>query len=89
MVTVTAQNNDTKDYIIKVKKETEAETEKRLAEEGAGGGIGFDVYTEDGQVYLQNQYRFRIVVVDEAKKYRQAIRKRLCFYTELMLRLIQ
>lgn len=68
MVTVTAQNNDTKDYIIKVKKETEAETEKRLAEEGAGGGIGFDVYTEDGQVYLQNQYRFRIVDVDESEK---------------------
>lgn len=68
MVTVTAQNNDTKDYIIKVKKETEAETEKRLAEEGAGGGIGFDVYTEDGQVYIQNQYRFRIVDVDESEK---------------------
>ena len=68
MVTVTAQNNDTKDYIIKVKKETEAETEKRLAEEGAGGGIGFDVYTEDGEVYIQNQYRFRIVDVDESEK---------------------
>lgn len=68
MITVTAQNNDTKDYIIKVKKETEAETEKRLASEGAGGGIGFDVYTEDGEVYLQNQYRFRIVDVDESEK---------------------
>ncbi len=68
MVTVTAQNDETRDYIIKVKKETEAETEKRLAAEGANQGIGFDVYVEDGAVYLQNQYRFRIVDVDESTK---------------------
>lgn len=69
-VTVTAPNGDKKKYNINVKKETEQETNQRLIAEGIknGSGIDFDVYNENGAVYIQNQYKFQIVDVDESTK---------------------
>lgn len=75
MVTVTAQNGDAKDYIIKVKKETEAETRERLAKEGNDGGIGFEILTENGAVVIQNKYRYKIVNVDDSEKIPAGYRK--------------
>lgn len=69
-VNVTAPNGDKKKYTINVKKETEQETRQRLIAEGLknGSGMDFNVYNENGTVYIQNQYKFQIIDVDESDK---------------------
>lgn len=69
-ITVTAQNGDAKKYVLTVKKESQQETNERLIAEGvkSASGIDFNVYNEDSSVYIQNQYKFQIVDVDESTK---------------------
>lgn len=76
-VTVTAPNGEKKKYVINVKKETEQETQQRLIAEGikSGSGIDFDVYNDNGSVYIQNQYKFQIIDVDESTKIPTGYRK--------------
>ncbi len=76
-VNVTAQNGEKNKYVINVKKETEQETQQRLIAEGIknGSGIDFDVYNDNGSVYIQNQYKFQIVDVDESTKVPTGYRK--------------
>lgn len=69
-VNVTAQNGDKREYIFKVKRETSEQYKNRLREEAdANNGIHFEVTKDDeGYIYLQNQYRFQIMDVDESTK---------------------
>lgn len=67
-VAVTAQNGDVREYVLNVKRETTEEMSARLKRENdAKNGITFEVSKDDqGYVYLQNQYRYEIVDVDES-----------------------
>lgn len=67
-VAVTAQNGDVREYVLNVKRETTEEMSARLKKENdAKNGITFEVSKDDqGYVYLQNQYRYEIVDVDES-----------------------
>lgn len=66
-VIVTAENGSVKEYVIKVNRETYAETEERLKKEsGDNEGITFAVKSEDGKVLLQNSYDFEIVDVEQS-----------------------
>lgn len=67
-VAVTAQNGDVREYVLNVKRETSEEMSARLKRENdAKNGITFEVSRDDqGYVYVQNQYRYEIVDVDES-----------------------
>ena len=67
-VAVTAQNGDVREYVLNVKRETTEEMSARLKRENdAKNGITFEVSKDDqGYVYVQNQYRYEIVDVDES-----------------------
>ena len=67
-VAVTAENGDVREYVLNVKRETSEEMSARLKRENdAKNGITFEVSKDDqGYVYLQNQYRYEIVDVDES-----------------------
>lgn len=67
-VAVTAQNGDVREYVLNVKRETTEEMSARLKRENdAKNGITFEVSKDDqGYVYLQNQYKYEIVDVDES-----------------------
>lgn len=66
-VVVKAPNKDIKKYVIKVTHETIAETAEREAKENGEtiGAIAFEVLNKNGKVYIQNQYRFQIVDVED------------------------
>lgn len=66
-VIVTAPNGDVRNYNIKVKRETKEETKlRRIAENPESDGIAFSVMEEDGEVYLRNNYEYRIVDVEDS-----------------------
>lgn len=65
-IIVTAPDKSTKEYKLKVRKETYAETEERLkSEAGDSAGTELLVTNENGVVTLRNSYEYEIVDVDE------------------------
>lgn len=69
VVTVKAPNKDEKKYTINVKRETVAETAARETETNGNsdGGVQFEVFNENGNVFVQNQYKLQIVNVEDSK----------------------
>ena len=65
-VIVTAENGDAREYLIKVKRQSKDDTDKKTEDFVGKSGIGFSVYTQNGSVYMQNDYKFRIVDVEES-----------------------
>lgn len=67
-VVVTAPNKDVRTYSVKVYRETAEETKKRkMTEKSMTGDIGFEVVEKDGEVYIKNDYEFKIVDVDNSE----------------------
>jgi len=68
-VIVTAPNGKKRTYTIKVKKETAEETKARLLTEGGSNlGIEMSVREENGEVYINNDYEYKIVNVEDDVK---------------------
>lgn len=66
-VIVTAPDGEVRKYAIKVSRETEEETRLReMAENSGTDGIGFNVAEEGGEVYLSNNYEYKIVDVEDS-----------------------
>lgn len=66
-VVVTAPNGDVRKYMIKTIRETKEETIIRELSENAGAtGINFNVIEESGEVYLCNNYEYKIVDVEDS-----------------------
>ncbi len=64
-VVVTAESGDKRTFNIRVVKETESETKIREREEMGGSDITFSVYEKNGGIYIQNQYQFQVVDVED------------------------
>ncbi|MCM1245192.1 MAG: hypothetical protein NC293_06045 [Roseburia sp.] len=64
-VVVTAESGDKRVFKIKVLKESESETKVREQEEKGTSDITFSVYEKDGSVFIQNQYQFEVVDVQD------------------------
>ncbi len=63
-IVVTAQSGDKRVYKIKVLKESEAETKVREQKEKGSSDITFSVYEKEGSIFIQNQYQFEVVDVE-------------------------
>lgn len=67
-VVVTAPDGDVRTYSIKVYRETAEETKKReMTEKSLSGDIGFEVVEKDGEVYIKNDYEFKVVDVENGE----------------------
>lgn len=64
-VVVTAESGDKRTFNIRVVKETESETKVREREEMGGSDITFAVYEKNGGIFIQNQYQFQVVDVED------------------------
>lgn len=64
-VTVTAESGDKRVYKIHVIKETEDETRVREQSAKEKSDITFSVYEKKGKIYIQNQYQFQVVNVED------------------------
>lgn len=64
-VAVTAESGDKRVYKIHVIKETEDETKVREQSEKGTSDITFSVYEKKGKIYIQNQYQFQVVNVED------------------------
>ncbi len=64
-VVVTAESGDKRTFQIRVVKETESETKIRQREEMGSSDITFSVYEKNGGIYIQNQYQFQVVDVED------------------------
>ncbi len=64
-VVVTAESGDKRVFTIRVLKETEGETKVREREEMGGSDITFSVYEKKGGIYIQNQYQFQVVDMED------------------------
>lgn len=64
-VVVTAESGDKRVFKIKVLKESESETKVREQEEKGNSDITFSVYEKEGSIYIQNQYQFEVVNVED------------------------
>ena len=63
-IVVTAQSGDKRVFKIKVLKESEAETKVREQQEKGSSDITFSVYEKEGSIFIQNQYQFQVVDVE-------------------------
>lgn len=64
-VVVTAESGDKRTYKITVVKETEDQTKIRQQLKKGTSDITFSVYEEKGSIYIQNQYQFQVVDVED------------------------
>ena len=62
---VTAESGDKRVFQLKVIKETEAETKVREQEEKGTSNITFSVYEKEGAIYIQNQYQFEVMNLED------------------------
>lgn len=64
-IVVTAESGDKRVFKIKVLKESEAETKVREQQEKGSSDITFSVYEKEGSIFIQNQYQFEVVNVED------------------------
>ncbi len=64
-IVVTAESGDKRTYDIRVLKESESETKVRQQEEMGSSDITFSIYEKDGGIFIQNQYQFQVVNVED------------------------
>ncbi len=74
-VIVTAENGDVREYLIRVNRKSKDESGNKQEDFGEKNDIGFSVYTKNGSVYMENDYKFRIVDVDESTSIPAGFRK--------------
>lgn len=64
-VVVTAESGDKRTFNINVVKESEAETKVREQQEKGTSDIVFSLYEKNGSIFIQNEYQFEVVDVED------------------------
>ena len=65
-VKVTAESGKVREYIIKVKRKSKDESDTKQEDFDGKSGVGFSVYKKNNSVYIENDYKFCVVDVDES-----------------------
>lgn len=64
-IVVTAESGAKRTFKIKVLKESESETMVREQQKKGSSDMTFAVYEKEGSIYIQNQYQFQVVDVED------------------------